>query len=146
MTSTGGSQHDENRLWRRIGNRDGNPVPGPVLNALFLITGGLGYLLNVTVLKHTGVIFFSSYFNDVLAGAILLAFSNMLAADGTFSKRVVSSFGGGLAIIAAAVIVWEIVTPRVLQRSVGDPADALCYLVGALIYIVTARFCRAGVS
>lgn len=138
----GGKIHDENRLRCRARDRDGDPVPGTFLNAIILLACILTYLLNEAVLKDSGSAFFRSHFNDVLAAPILLAFSNLLAADGTASRRFVSSVPGSLLIVGAATITWEVLTPHVLRRSVADPFDALSYATGAVGYLLVSRTAR----
>ena len=132
--------HDEDRLRRSAGDRDGSRVLGHVLDIVVLLAGGVAYAVNR---QFTAPGFFNSYFDDVLAGAMLLAWSSLLASEGTQAHRVVTSVLGSLFIIAAASLVWECVAPLVLSRSTPDGFDVVAYFSGALTYLVLRKFCRS---
>lgn len=85
--------------------------------------------------------FFRDQFDDVLAGVILLSWSNLLARSSP-AARLVCSPGGGLAIIAFASVVWELVIPRILPHRTADLLDVLAYIMGALIYLVVRASIR----
>jgi hypothetical protein len=130
--NAGGVVNGKDRLWRCVRDCDGSPVPVRLLDVAALALAGGAYALNR--LAHAGH-FFSSYFDDVLAGAILLAWAGLLAPPGSGSAKFVRSPLGALIIIAGASFVWEVLVPIVLPRSIGDPLDVLAYFAGAALYL-----------
>lgn len=104
-----------------------------MLNAITLALCAAAYLLNQALLKGTSVPFFTNHLNDVLAGVIILAWSDMLARSGSREEAFIRSPLGGTAIIAIASIAWEGVAPMFIRWSVGDPWDVLAYAVGGVI-------------
>lgn len=89
------------------------------------------YLINQFILKKTKNIFCNSYFNDLLAPIILLAFSNILLLP--YSKTLK---GKNIFIfIGICSIGWEFVTPIYKRDSVSDVIDIIMYIIGAIIYM-----------
>jgi hypothetical protein len=135
--------HDENWLWRGTGDRDGNRLLCHALDITVLLAGGIAYALNQHISAPS---FFKSYFDDVLAGAMLCAWSGLMASKGSQAHRFVTSIPGSLFIVGTASLVWECVTPLVLSRSTPDSFDIVAYFSGALIYLVVPRFGRAAIQ
>ncbi len=99
------------------------------------------FLANERWLKAGGHPFLTGYFNDVLAGVLLLAVANGAAPAARGLQRFVASLGGAAVLLAAASFACEIVLPR-LTHSYGDPLDALAYCAGGAVYLVMARLVR----
>lgn len=95
-------------------------------------------MLNAWVLKPTQGTFFHSHFNDVLAGAIILAFANAIAPADSRAARFVSSLKGSALIIAFAILVWEGLGSWFRTGARADPLDAAAYVIGAAIYLAVA--------
>lgn len=112
------------------------------MNLLLLVIAGCAYLANQLILKGIGVDFFHSYFNDVLAALILLAWSNLIARPAPAVARWVGSISGSAIIIGGASLVWEVATPQLLATSRSDPLDVAAYLVGGAIYVCLVALVR----
>ena len=81
--------------------------------------------------------FFAGYGADILAGAWILCFLNMLLAwsgRGTI-RRMMPAF----LFVFGCGIFWEYITPLYLSRSVSDPLDIAAYLLGGCIYMVIEK-------
>lgn len=76
----------------------------------------------------------SSYLNDICAGILFPAYTNILCIIARSSWRITSLFS----VFALGILcsfVWEVVSPAIVPYSVGDPLDCVCYIAGGLIYI-----------
>jgi len=126
--------------WMRRGprHRHGRAVLVGILNLSFLAVASLAYGANRWIGAGG---FFRNHFDDLLAGFMLLSWSNLIALNSR-SERAVSSVGGAIAIIIFASIVWELVIPRVLSNRTADAVDVLAYFAGAFIYIAALKFVR----
>jgi hypothetical protein len=131
-------EYREDRVRSVHGHRWSRSIPRPVLNGSIIACCGAGYALNVWLLDGTAP-FFRDYFNDILAGTLLLAYANAISPGGTAVARYVASLPGALSITAFASIVWEGVAPRVLADSTPDIADVAAYFAGAALYLATLR-------
>ena len=92
------------------------------------------YCINQFLLKpriHGG--FVHNHLNDIFASIILLAWSGLVS-NGHRAERRLRSLPGIIALITAASIVWEVITPAFLNTAIGDPIDAICYFTGGLIF------------
>lgn len=81
--------------------------------------------------------FFAGYGADILAGAWILCFLNMLLAwsgRGTI-RRMMPAF----LFVFGCGIFWEYITPLYLSRAVSDPLDIAAYLLGGCIYMVIEK-------
>lgn len=107
------------------------------LGLLFVCVGLYG--LNVLFLKtHTSVIFFRFYLNDVLAGALLVAYTNALIGVTPLKPHTLKHLWQMLALTFCAGLFWEFVTP-LFRQSTSDPFDLIAYLIGAGIYYLVSR-------
>ena len=98
--------------------------------------------MNDWILKSTQATFFQFYFNDVLAGTIILAFANAIAPANSGAARFVSSLMGSLVIICFASFVWEVFGSFFRAGARADPLDVLAYIAGATLYLVMAGLTR----
>ena len=93
------------------------------------------YIANQNVLKKIKLnifnIFFNSYFNDLLAPILLLAFSNTLL---SYQKKQIKGKQVYCFTVACA-IGWEFITPIFIKNSVCDVWDIVMYLCGSNIYL-----------
>lgn len=112
------------------------------MNLLVLIGGFGAYLVNQWLLKSTGISFFHSQFNDVLAGLLLLAWSNLVAAPAPAIARWVASPRGAALLIGGASLVWEGVAPQLVAGARFDPLDVLAYFAGGALYLCLAALPR----
>jgi hypothetical protein len=132
----------QDRLRRGYGYRYGRHFPDAILNILLLIGCFGAYLANQYIFKASGAEFFHSYFNDVLAGLIVLAWSNLIAFPAPKMARWIGSLQGAIIIVGGASFVWEVVAPNLLGRSRFDPLDVLAYFAGAALYVGIASLAR----
>lgn len=130
--------YDKNRLRRRSRNCYGSYFSGYVLNGVILASAFCLYCANERFLKSTGFVFFSSYMNDVLAGVIILAISNWLAARDSAASSWVASKTGAFVILAGASFAWEGVSPLLLPWARADILDVAAYFAGGAIYMCLA--------
>lgn len=75
-----------------------------------------------------------SYGADVLAGAWIMCFLNLLLVWS--GRNPIRSFAAALLFVFGCGIFWEYITPLYLSRSVGDPVDFAAYLIGVSVYMV----------
>ena len=81
--------------------------------------------------------FLSSYGADVLAGAWILCFLNLVMVWS--GRKPVRRISLALLFVLGCGVFWEYVTPLYLSRAVSDPLDVAAYLAGGLIYILCER-------
>lgn len=122
-----------------LGHRGSSPISRPVLNGSIIACCGACYAVNLGLLGGIAP-FFRDYFNDILAGTLLLAYANAISPAGSAAARYVASVPGALSIIGLASIVWEGVAPGVLADSTSDIADVAAYFAGAALYLATVRW------
>ena len=112
------------------------------VSAIFMVA--CFYALNRFWLKpHIGGVFLSGYFNDLLAGAAILAIANVLWELTPFAPgRPFTRFQWALVTVVPAGLFWEYVTPLYRLSSVSDPYDLLAYLIGGLVFWSLIRIMR----
>lgn len=76
-------------------------------------------------------IFFSSYFNDILAPLLLFSYINLLL---SLIHKKLHSLKYLILIIIICSFVWEYLALFLKPTSVLDPLDILFYVLGTLIY------------
>lgn len=85
--------------------------------------------------------FLSGYGADILAGAWILCFLNLLLEwSGRSPIRRVSL---AVLFVFGCGVFWEYITPLYLNRAVSDPLDVAAYMAGGLIYILCERHMNA---
>lgn len=103
-----------------------------------LLTGSsvlLLYIINRLFLKNMlEWTFIQHYFNDVLAGMLIVAIVNVLAVIGNQHRLLLISFLRLLIFTCICGLFWEYVTPLYLPYSVSDPFDVLAYMSGGALY------------
>ena len=86
--------------------------------------------------------FLTCYFNDMLCGALIVAYSNFILSffrgNFYFCKLWQISF-----LVLACGLFWEFVTPVFRQSSIGDPLDIAAYLAGGGMYWLFSRLRKA---
>lgn len=81
--------------------------------------------------------FWSSYFNDILGGCLILAVANILLAAG--GLRPLQALLPCLGLSLLCGLFWEFLTPLYLPRSVADPWDLAAYMTGAAVWWAVCR-------
>ena len=82
----------------------------------------------------------SSYGADVLAGAWILCFLNLILVWS--GRKPVHRIAPAMLFVLGCGIFWEYVTPLYLSRSVGDPLDIAAYLAGCCVYLIFEKYRR----
>ena len=110
-----------------------------VLNILIGIASFLLYLINKYYLRMVFYYpFFRFYFNDVLAGIVILAYSNIVISLSNVKFNLYSLKN----IIVFNLVIglfWEYVTPLYYSKSTGDPLDVVAYVVGGIVYYLIIK-------
>ena len=98
-------------------------------------TALLLYIVNRIYLKGVlNWVFVQHYFNDVLAGMVIVAFVNILAVLGNQRRLLLIRFFRILLFTSVCGLFWEYITPLYLSYSVADPLDVLAYMSGGVLY------------
>ena len=85
--------------------------------------------------------FFSWYFHDILAGAMILALANLLLSAGRLPPLTKALPAAAFLLLCG--LFWEYVSPLLISGSVSDPLDLLAYLAGGLAALPLLRLDRA---
>lgn len=106
----------------------------------FILLPGLAALVKSE--QGTDVLYrlISSYGADVLAGAWILCFLNLVLVWS--GRKPVHSIAPAMLFVLGCGIFWEYVTPLYLSRSVGDPVDIAAYLAGGCAYLIYEKYRR----
>lgn len=109
------------------------------LNAT-IMAGACGlYAVNRFWLKSVSSSWFvHGYVNDILAGALLLAYANLLIGMTPLFTCTIASPSRIAVLIGLAAMYWEMIAPR-LRLGVADPLDFAAYAFGASIYYAIIR-------
>ncbi len=102
------------------------------LAALVLIT----YCANRFYGAWDGVLpeqFCRNHFGDLCGGMLFPAYVNLLCLA-VGRRALICGMPTSLATGVVCSIAWEIAAPMVLSYSVGDPLDAIAYVIGALTH------------
>ena len=93
------------------------------------------YCVNQRYLKaHTegGIHYFlQCHFNDILAGLLLLSYSNFFL---TMLGKPIARLHHIMLYCIGVGLFWEYAIPLVKASSVSDPIDILCYVFGGMVY------------
>ena len=81
--------------------------------------------------------FVSGYGADVLAGAWILCFLNLVLVWS--GRRPIRRMGWAVLFVLGCGIFWEYITPLYLSRTVSDPLDMAAYLAGGCVYLLFER-------
>ena len=71
------------------------------------------------------------HFNDVLAGLLLMSYSNFLL---SIHEKAITKLHQIILYCLLVGLFWEYVIPLIKTNSVSDPIDILCYIIGGMIY------------
>lgn len=105
------------------------------------------YIINRLYLKNLFEwTFIQHYFNDVLAGVLIVAMANVFAVIGGQRRLLLISFVRILVFTFVCGVFWEYVTPLYLAYSVSDPLDVFAYMVGGTLYWGIIRLMQHKVS
>lgn len=80
--------------------------------------------------------FAKNYFNDVVCGCLVVAFSNHILKYYKNGKYRIRNLFFILLFVLACGIFWEYIIPFIRKNSTSDYVDMLAYLVGGIIYWV----------
>ena len=95
------------------------------------------YLVNNYLIKpFYGLPLTGNYFNDILAGIVLLSFSNILLSFYSGKDILIKKFYIMMVFLLAAGLFWEYVTPLYKPGAVSDVLDIPAYMTGGIIYYV----------
>ena len=97
------------------------------------------YALHRTILPMEGSYFVHAHLHDLMAMPILLGWIDLIMDHGSPAARFYGRTRFSVALTLIGAFVWEVVVPMIDPRSVPDPVDALCYVVGAIAYLALRR-------
>lgn len=105
-----------------------------------IIFGSLGvYALNQLYIKKVvSISFFHYYFNDVIAGLLLISVANLLIEISPHRQNTFKTAISIYTLTLFAGIFWEYVAPF-YRGGTSDPFDLVAYIAGATIYLVTVK-------
>jgi len=114
--------------FREIFNRHSNVVKG---NVVIIIICILMYICNELYLKNSfSSIWIHGYFNDCLAGIILLAYVQIVLLP-FFTKKI--SFTQTIVLVFFSGLYWEFIAPLYRMEAVTDHRDLIAYELGGII-------------
>ena len=87
-------------------------------------------------------LFLACYFNDMLCGALIVAYSNFILSFYRGNFYFCKLWQISLLVLACGLF-WEFVTPVFRQASIGDPLDIAAYLAGGGMYWLFSRLRKA---
>ena len=87
-----------------------------------------------------GNTFLDGYFNDILAGCLILAITNLLLPLGRLKPLCTPL--PCLALSLTCGLVWEFITPLYLPGSVSDLWDIAAYMIGGLIWCIIVNIVK----
>ena len=79
------------------------------------------------------------YFNDILAGVVILAYSNLLFIVVRKEEHSFRSLIRILFFVFIAGMFWEFIAPMFRRDSVSDLGDIMAYLIGGITYWAMIR-------
>jgi len=124
-----------NNPWVR---RAGVPVNGIALVACVAL-----YCLNRFILKEAvGGWFLRCYFNDILAGVVILAYTNLFFIAVGKAEHSFRSLATILPYALLAGLFWEFIAPMFITTSVTDAWDIMAYCAGGSAYWLIQRITK----
>ena len=113
---------------------------GVLVNILILTVCVILYGVNRFFLKEAlGWSFLRCYWGDVLAGPVILSYSNILfiaVGHEEYSVRSLTKIVGFMFLVG---FFWEFITPLFRKGSITDYFDMVAYLVGGITYWIVIR-------
>lgn len=107
-----------------------------LLNIAIFIIFFIFYLLNELILKSLNNIFFTGYYNDILAPILLLSYSNFLLLK--YNKYFIGA--KSFIFIVICSFIWEFFAPLIKSDAIMDFLDFIAYLTGCFIYNIIFIF------
>ena len=105
------------------------------ISVLTGIATPLLYIVNRFYLKNIlDWLFIQHYFNDILAGMLIVAIVNAMAILGNQRRLLLINLVRILLFTFMCGVFWEYVTPLYLTYSVSDPFDIAAYMFGGILY------------
>jgi len=117
-------------------------IRGPVIpvDATILMACIVAYGVNRFALKGMfGWRFLHCYLSDILAGPVILAYTNILLVAVRKEAHSLRTLPRILVFMLVAGVFWEFITPLYRKGSVTDYADIAAYLVGGLAYWIMMK-------
>lgn len=98
------------------------------------------YLVNNYFIKpFYSLSFTGNYFNDILAGIVLLSYSNILLSFYSRKDLLIKKFDIMMVFLLAAGLFWEYITPLYKPGALSDVRDIPAYLTGGIIYYTVVK-------
>ena len=95
------------------------------------------YIINQTILKPTGNIFFNNYLNDLLATPLFFSLVNLFSQYNTGKQ--VTQLKHLIPITIILSILGEYITPLWRSNNITDNLDIICYFIGMIIYYLIKK-------
>ena len=92
------------------------------------------YALNQLFFKHIGVSFFNNYLNDLISVPLYFSFINIISIN--LRHKEINSFKILFCITLFLSFLGEYVSIFLIEGSVADIYDVICYFIGFIIYYV----------
>jgi len=123
-----------------IGNRTCSNRYLVIINVIITLLGVGLYAINQMYLKdHLEVKFFHCYFNDILAGLLIIAYINLLFILVEKSQYCLKRLWSILAVNVVIGFFWEFITPFYRHNSITDNYDLFAYIFGGSLYYIVIK-------
>lgn len=110
-------------------------------NALFISTAAILYCINNYMKQCIFCPFLHWYFNDILAGMMIIAYLHLVLYIPVKRDFVLSIWAIEMVEIMCGIF-WEWAAPAFKPTAVADPWDLLAYMAGGAIYWIISSGCR----
>lgn len=80
--------------------------------------------------------FVHAHLHDLMAMPILLGWIDLIVDHRSSAARRFTTPAAAAILTLVGIVVWEVLDPLVDPTSVADPVDALCYVAGAIAYVL----------
>lgn len=128
---------DNNHSFR---NSNGRIHSFLILNIFLILFFISQYIINQEYIKYNlNLCFFRYYFNDILAGGIIITYINLLF---IFLRRPQYCLRQFWIIVCVNIIIgffWEFIAPLYKSDSITDPYDLVAYTFGGCIYYTVIK-------
>ncbi|WP_329385511.1 hypothetical protein [Anaerofustis butyriciformans] len=108
-----------------------------VVILLFLLLYFINQIFKNTIPMNLIGTFLSCYFNDIIGGAVFIAYCNIIL---SLNKKKVLSLCKIELFLFICGVFWEYITPIYRVDTVSDIWDIAAYMIGGILYWLIERF------
>jgi hypothetical protein len=113
-----------------------------IFDSTILFFGLFLYLVNSLAFREEISVFLDFYFNDILAGLLIISLANIIIQLSKFNNIVIQdNIRLCVLLLVSASFIWEVIPLK--DSAIFDLWDILCYFTGGFLNVYLYKFIKS---